>query len=115
MTTIHCEHCGPTRVDRHDTKCPTQRPLHFDEDPGDAMEARYYQWPSQGHVGENFAATPYPPSPAVIPSPHKTTMGRHGPTCACGYNPRHKHPAAEPGQLFAYIGQHIRAVNDATR
>lgn len=114
MTTIHCEHCGPTRVDRHDTRCVTQI----------------------GHVGVNFGQNPHPlvdphflydlPAtvaayqqeyPAAELSIHKTLRNEETgkPQCGCGYDPGIDHPDVEAGQMFAYIGQHIRQVNDSTR
>jgi hypothetical protein len=39
---------------------------------------------------------------------HFTVRGRKGAECFCGYNPHIDHPEAGRGQLFAYVGQHIR-------
>jgi hypothetical protein len=123
MTLIHCEHCG-TRIAPHDSKCPTKQPigLHLDGHPAYRNDdGTVRKGDLIGHVGENFLhyqplENPWPtPEAIVTPSPHKTVMSVTGPWCQCGYNPRDEHPDAEPGQLFAYIGQHIRAINDARR
>lgn len=115
MTIITCEHCGPTRVEPHDTKCPVRV----------AEESRQL-----GHVGANFAEYTHPlvdpnflydvPAaaaayPIVAPSPHKTVRNEETgkPMCACGYDPGLRHPNAEPGQMWAYVGEHVRQVNEA--
>lgn len=111
MTLIHCEHCG-TRIYPHDTACPTRQvEVHRGEIIGYTNEAPMHQ----GFLHYQPLENPWPTPAAVTLSPHKTVMSVTGPWCQCGYNPRDEHPTAEPGQLFAYIGQHIRAINDANR
>jgi hypothetical protein len=130
MTIITCDHCGPTRVAPHDVRCPNYEgetyPHHFDYGQDDTPPA---------HKGEDFAQIGYAshgtsggdylhyqplrdrwpdegpplPSPIVFKATHQTVAGLEGtPECVCGYDPRRKHPEATPGQLFAYVGQHIR-------
>ena len=114
MTIITCEHCGPTRVAPHDINCPTRQPQHFDEaDDGD---------PTPYHEGVDFMhyqllKHPWPVQPApAIREPiaysvtHQTVPNEatKKPMCVCGYDPGINHPDASPGQLFAYVGQHIR-------
>jgi hypothetical protein len=59
----------------------------------------------------------YPHFPPIIPNPeplitrnpdHETMPGRFGAVCKCGYDPHETHPEAGRGQLFAYVGYHIR-------
>jgi hypothetical protein len=104
MTIIQCEFCGPERVAPHDVNCPMRnsQPKHFDyEDygyfqPGDLI----------GHAGVNFG---FAPEPLITRNPdHETMRGRFGAVCKCGYDPHETHPEAGRGQLFAYVGYHIR-------
>lgn len=48
--------------------------------------------------------------PVVSKAAHQTVPNPYSklPECVCGYRPVQDHPDASPGQLFAYVGQHIR-------
>lgn len=127
MTIITCEHCGPTRVAPHDINCPKYdgpgQPKHY-EAPGAAPDghigANFIGYASHGTSGGDYLhyqplrdrwpdEGPPLPSPIVFKATHQTVAGLEGtPECVCGYDPRRKHPEATPGQLFAYVGQHIR-------
>ncbi len=114
MTIIHCEHCGPTRVAPHDTKCPTRIlkeavawPFHVPE--GTPISQPFgVPLPTSGNIVGwwGLASDPQP-----LYSPHCTITTNRGPECRCGYSPRSDHPDAHNGELFAYVGQHIRKVN----
>lgn len=49
-----------------------------------------------------------PEQPIVTLRTDHTT--RPGPVCICGYDPAPEHPECGKGELYAYVGQHIRSI-----
>ena len=129
MTEIHCEHCGPTRIAPHDVNCPDTDvvrkgdvigwagPPMTDPDPEQHLHFQplpdSYAVPVRRSAVTNRYITrethPHMFSPIVEKATtHYTVKGRRGAECNCGYNPYIDHPEAGRGQLFAYVGQHIK-------
>lgn len=127
MTIITCEHCGPTRVAPHDINCPNRKhqgprtPLGIEPHPEyvkyveQRMAAANQGRPDAPSFSSRWAWAPVPPAPAIREpvaylATHQTRPNPYSklPECVCGYQPVKDHPDAEPGQLFAYVGQHIR-------
>ena len=139
MTIITCEFCGPTRVAPHDVNCPTRKPAvnpaltaHVDQQVREVAQLhrggvflgytdipRAYTHPllDPNYLMDfpaTIAAMEKKPEPLVTRNPtHETMPGRFGAVCKCGYDPHETHPEAGRGQLFAYVGQHIREASHA--
>lgn len=126
MTIIQCEFCGPERVAPHDVNCPTRQSPSAEQ-----IVQAFGRIPVTGHCevvgwfGTALKPVPvygYFPADAVAPDPeplitrnpdHETMSGRFGAVCKCGYDPHETHPDAGRGQLFAYVGYHIREASRA--
>ena len=128
MTIIQCEFCGPERVAPHDVNCPTRNVLidwASAKNPGTVVsttvnavgftdEHKPYTHPLPDpnflmDFPATVAAMQRPPEPLITRNPdHETMRGRFGAVCKCGYDPHETHPDAGRGQLFAYVGYHIR-------
>jgi hypothetical protein len=118
MTEIHCEFCGPTRIAPHDVNCPTQHRTVTEVKayPNIVLRRQDLTGWMDGirETAQDLARITTDTNPEMF-SPliekateHFTVMGRKGAECFCGYNPHIDHPEAGRGQLFAYVGQHIR-------
>ena len=93
MPTIDCPNCG-FRILPHDAVCPDRETTT---------------------AGESSGPAPAPDPLIIYPAPDHGTVRNpdsETPMCKCGYDPGIDHPEASRSQLFAYVGQHIRAIND---